>query len=346
MSVLGRKDALQFADVGDKTMDVRFKRAQSLIKTLLLAIGFSAVSVCAQTYPTKPIHIIVGFAPGGAADTIARTLGQALSAQVGQPVVVENRPGAGGSLNLEAVLRAPADGYTIAAGGVNNAVNVTLAKNLSFNLAQDFSMLTLTATVPNILVVNPMVPVQNVKELIAYAKANPGKLSFASSGSGSSIHLSGELFNNIAGVKMTHIPYKGSIPALADLVGGHVQVMFDNAPSALPHVRSGTLRALAVTTATRASAAPEIPTMQEAGLDNYQVTSWFAMFIPKKVPQELIARLNAEFVKALNTTEVKAKFSAIGGDPAPMTLVEASTFLNSEIARWGEVVNAMGPMAN
>ena len=327
-------------------MPLSMKCHQLLFRVLLVLLGLPIVSASAQSYPSKPLHIIVGFAPGGAADTIARTLAQVISAQVGQPVVVENRPGAGGSLNLEAVLRAPNDGYTIAAGGVNNAVNVTLAKNLSFNLAQDFTMLTLTATLPNILVVNPTVPVQNVSELIAYAKANPGKLSFASSGSGSSIHLSGELFNSLAGVKMTHIPYKGSTPALADLVGGHVQVMFDNAPSALPHVRSGALRALAVTTSTRSASAPEIPTMKEAGLDNYQVMSWFAMFIPKKVPQEIIVRLNQEFVKALNTAEVKAKFAALGGEPAPMSLMQADVFLDSEIARWGTVVNGIGLVAN
>ena len=323
-------------------MDLRFKRAQSLIKILLVAIGFSAVSVCAQTYPTKPIHIIVGFAPGGSADTIARTLGQVLSAQVGQPVVVENRPGAGGSLNLEAVLRAPADGYTIAAGGVNNAVNVTLAKILSCHFAQDFSMLTLTATVPNILVVNPTVPVQNVKELIAYAKAHPGKLSFASSGSGSSIHLSGELFNNIAGVKMTHIPYKGSIPALADLVGGHVQVMFDNVSSAIPNIKAERLKPLGVASLKRYPTLPDVPTIAEQGVPGYETTIWLGLFAPANTPQPIITQLNKAVREAVNSSEYKDKLEFLAMQPVVSSPQELARLLKADTAKWAKVVKDAG----
>lgn len=311
---------------------------------MLLAAGvhgsFSAVR--AQAFPDRPVHILVGFAPGGAADTIARTLSQALAAQTGQPFIVENRPGAGGSLALEAALRAPPDGYTIAAGGLNNPINATLSRNIGFDLARDFSMLTLTAAVPNILVVHPSVPVTNVRELIDYVKANPGKVNYASSGAGSTIHLSGELFNSMAGVKMNHVPYKGSGPAMADLLGGHVQAMFDNAPSALPHVRSGKLRALAVTTASRSPSAPDIPTMAEAGLPGFEVTSWFSVYVPARVPRDVALKLNAEFVRALESPAVRDKFAAMGAQAVPMPLDEANAYMRSEIAKWALVIKSTG----
>ncbi len=321
-------------------------RYAAITAALAVTLCGFCTTTCAQGFPDRPVHILVGFAPGGAADTIARTLSQALAEQTGQPFIVENRPGAGGSLALEAALRAPADGYTVAAGGLNNPINATLSRNVGFDLGRDFSMLTLTAAVPNILVVHPSVPATNVLEFIEYVKANPGRVNFASSGAGSSIHLSGELFNSIAGVSMTHVPYKGSGPAMADLLGGHVQAMFDNAPSALPHVRSGKLRALAVTTATRSPSAPDIPTMAEAGLPGFEVTSWFSVYVPARVPRAVALKLNAEFVRALESPAVREKFAAMGAQPVPMSLDEANAYMRSEIDKWAIVIKSTGAVSD
>jgi tripartite-type tricarboxylate transporter receptor subunit TctC len=319
-------------------------RRNLLLTSLVCAAAFAATpaTVRADTYPTKPIRIVVGYAAGGATDVIARIVGQKLAEELGQPVVVENRPGAGASIGSDFVAKSAPDGYTLFMGTIANTINTTLYRRLPFDFERDFAPISLVATVPNVMVVNPSVPAKTVQEFIALAKAKPNEIYFASSGSGSSIHLSGELFNMVAGVKMVHVPYKGSAPAVIDLMGGQVQVMFDNLSSSLPHVKAGKLRALAVTSATRSPAAPDIPTMAEAGLPDCEVLSWFALMAPAKTPQPIIDRLNAATVKLLGQDDVKQKLDAIGADPAPSTPQELGALIRSETAKWAKVVENSG----
>jgi tripartite-type tricarboxylate transporter receptor subunit TctC len=319
-------------------------RRNLLLTSLVCAAAFAATpaTVRADTYPTKPIRIVVGYAAGGATDVIARIVGQKLAEELGQPVVVENRPGAGASIGSDFVAKSAPDGYTLFMGTIANTINTTLYRRLPFDFERDFAPISLVATVPNVMVVNPSVPAKTVQEFIALAKAKPNEIYFASSGSGSSIHLSGELFNMVAGVKMVHVPYKGSAPAVIDLMGGQVQAMFDNLSSSLPHVKAGKLRALAVTSATRSPAAPDIPTMAEAGLPDCEVLSWFALMAPAKTPQPIIDRLNAATVKLLGQDDVKQKLDAIGADPAPSTPQELGALIRSETAKWAKVVENSG----
>ena len=265
---------------------------------MLLVFGCLAAGAGAQSWPSKPIRYVVPFAPGGTTDILGRTIAEKLSVALGQPVVVENKPGAGGGVGAEFTAKQPADGYTLMGGTIStHAINASLYKNLGYDPVRDFTPVTLIARVPNMLVVNPSLPANNVKELIALLKANPNKYSFASSGNGTSQHLSGELFKTMTGVEMQHIPYKGSPPALADVVGGNVAMTFDNITTALPLAKGGKLRALAVTTAQRSSVAPDVPTLAEAGLAGYEVGSWQGVFAPAGVPPDIPRRLNTEIVK-------------------------------------------------
>ena len=298
--------------------------------------------VLAQSYPNKPIKFVVGFAPGGATDVIGRLMAKKIGDALGQPIIIENRAGGSSNIGAEVVARAVPDGYTFYVCAITSAINVSLFPKLAFDFARDFEPVALFANVPNILVVHPSVPAKTVKELIDYARAQPGKLSYASSGAGTSIHLSGELFKMLAKVDMVHIPYKGSAPAITDMIGGQVQVMFDNMPSALPHVKAGKLRALAVTSAQRSPSASDIPTMGEAGVAGFDVQSWFGLVAPKGTPKDIIARLNAESVKALATADIKERFMELGAVPGPMSPEAFGDYIRSEIIRWGEVVKVSG----
>ncbi|MEC4723472.1 tripartite tricarboxylate transporter substrate binding protein [Noviherbaspirillum sp. CPCC 100848] len=322
---------------------MQFKKPmQMLVGALSLSILAGAGNAAAADYPGKPVRLLVGYSAGGATDVIARLVAQKLSTQMGQQFIVENKPGANGNIAAELVARAVPDGLTLYVAAINNTINASLYNNLSFNFERDFAPVSLIATVPNILVVHPSVPAKNVKEFIEFAKKKPGEINFASSGSGSSIHMSGELFKMMTGVDMLHVPYKGSAPAVTDLLGGRVQAMFDNAPSALPNVQNGRLRALAITSAKRSEALPDLPTMIEAGLPGYEVNSWFALVAPANTPREIVARLNEEVNKALRNPDVRASLAKLGADPSGTTPEQLRTFISSETARWAKVVKTSG----
>ncbi len=306
-----------------------------------------ALPVSAQdAYPNKAVRIVVGFSAGGTTDVVARVLSKELTEEFGQSFVVENKPGAGSNIAAEYVVRAPADGYTLLMMAVTSAINQTLYPNLKFDVTKDLTAVALGAKVPNLLVVNPQLPVKSVKELVDYANKNPGKLNFASSGSGTSIHMTGELFKLQTKIDMSHIPYKGSSPALTDLVGGQVQMMFDNMPSAWPLVQSGKLRALAVTAPARSPAAPDVPTMAEAGFEGFDVSSWFGLMAPAQTPDAVIQKLNAAVAKALAKPEVQKRLLDLGAVPQPMTAAQFGAFVKSEVSTWGAVVKAAGVQAD
>jgi tripartite-type tricarboxylate transporter receptor subunit TctC len=320
---------------------------QASRRRLLGGLALAAVAVplgaFAQAYPAKPITIVVPFAAGGTTDILARVIGQALTKDLGQSVIVDNRAGAGGNIGAQFAAKSPADGYTLFMGTVGtHAINQSLYKKLPFDPIKDFAPLTRVAMVPNLLVANPAKPYKNVKELIAYAKANPGKVNFGSSGSGSSIHLSGELFKAMAKVDMVHVPYKGSAPAVTDLLGGQIDVMFDNMPSAIQHVRNGRLRPLAVTTARRSPELPDVPTVAEAGVPGYEATSWFGMFAPAGTPAPVVARLNAALAKVLADPEVKKKLAEQGAEPYSEKPEQFAEFIRQETAKWSKVVKDSG----
>jgi len=324
-----------------KSQKPRFLRhAASLLAATLGALAMGASAQAA--YPDKPVHIVVGFSAGGTTDVIARIMAKELSQALDQSFVVENKPGAGSNIATEYVARAQPDGYTLLFVAVTSAINQTLYKNVKFDLTKDFAPVALGAKVPNILVVNPNVPVKSVKELVDYAKANPGKLAFASSGSGTSIHMAGELFKLRAGLDVLHVPYKGSAPAVTDLIGGQVQFMFDNMPSSWPHVKGGKLRALAVTTSKRSPTAPDLPTMQESGFDKFDVSSWFGLIAPAGTPPEVIEKLNAVMVKAQDNPEVQKAFAGLGAVGEKTTPAEFGAFIKSEVESWAPVVKASG----
>ncbi|MEP7330414.1 MAG: tripartite tricarboxylate transporter substrate binding protein [Betaproteobacteria bacterium] len=303
-----------------------------------------ASALLAQTsYPSKPIRLVVPFPAGGTTDILARAAAQKLTVSTGQPVVVDNRPGAGGNIGAELVAKAAPDGYTLLMGTVGtHAINPSLYARMPYDHQRDFAPVILVAGVPNVLVINPAVPANSVQELIAYGKANPGKLNFASSGSGTSIHLAGELFKTMSGVQMTHIPYKGSSPAIADLLRGQVQIMFDNLPSALPQIKAGKLKALAVTSAQRAPALPDVPTIAEAGLPGFEATSWFGILAPAGTPKDVIAKLNTEVAKWLATPEARDKLAAQGANAAGTSPEDFARHIAAETIKWQKVVKESG----
>ena len=323
------------------------RRRLALAGLALAAAAAVPFAAQAQAYPTKPVTVVVPFAAGGTTDILARVIGQALNKELGQPVVVDNRAGAGGNIGAALAAKAPADGYTLFMGTVGtHAINQSLYKKLPFDPIKDFQPLTRVAMVPNLLVANPTKPYKTVKELVAYAKAHPGKVNFGSSGSGSSIHLSGELFNALAGVQMVHVPYKGSAPAVTDLLGGQIDIMFDNMPSAIQHVRSGKLRPIAVTTAKRSPELPDVPTIAEAGVPGYEATSWFGMFAPANTPAPVVAKLNTALVKVLADPEVKKKLAEQGAEPYSEKPEQFAEFIRKETAKWSKVVKDSGASAD
>jgi len=308
-----------------------------------VAFAMSATVAGAQTWPSKPVKWVVPFAPGGTTDILARTVAEKLQAALGQPVVVENKPGAGGAVGAEFTAKAAPDGYTIMGGTIStHAINASLYAKLPYDPVKDFAPITLIARVPNMLVVYPGVPAKDVKELIALMKANPGKYSFASSGNGTSQHLSGELFKSMAGVDMQHIPYKGSPPALQDVVGGQVTMTFDNITTAWPLAKAGKLRALAVTTAKRSSVAPDVPTLAESGLPGFEVGSWQGVFAPAGTPPEIVKRLNVEIVRILNLPDVREKLGNLGAEIVADSPEEFAALVKGEVVKWADVVKKSG----
>ena len=317
---------------------------RSLQRVLLGAlVALAAMCAFAQSYPNKPIRLVVPFPPGGTTDILARDVGQRLTEALGQPVVIDNRPGAAGNIGSEIVAKSTPDGYTLLMCTVSSpAINPSLYSKLPYDHIKDFAPVILVARVPNVLEVNPSVPVYTVTDLIKLAKEKPGQLNFASSGSGTSIHLSGELFKTMAGVNMVHVPYKGSAPAVTDLVGGQVQLMFDNLPSSLQQIKGGKLRAIAVTSAQRSPALPDIPTIAESGLPGFEATSWFGVLAPAGTPAAIVNRLNAEVDKWLQSDSGKAQLFEQGALPAGGTPEEFAAYIRAETEKWAKVVKVSG----
>jgi tripartite-type tricarboxylate transporter receptor subunit TctC len=312
-----------------------------LVAAMLVAAGTPALQ--AQDYPAKPIRLIIPYTPGGTADMLARTMGQKMAASLGQQIIIDNRPGAGGNIGADLAAKAASDGYTILMGTVaTHAINPNLYPTMPYDADKDFAPIVLIATLPNLLVVNPSVPAKNVQELVALAKAKPGELAFASAGNGTSQHLSGELFKKMTGVDMIHIPYKGSAPAVSDLIGGQVQLMFDNIPSSLPQVRAGKLRALAVTGPKRSPVLPDLPTLSEAGLPGFSITSWFALFAPAGTPSKILLRLNKEAGKAIASQDLRQQWLAQGIEPAGGTAEQLAEFRRIEAPKWAKIVRDTG----
>jgi tripartite-type tricarboxylate transporter receptor subunit TctC len=309
--------------------------------TVVLLAAF-ATGAFAQGYPTKPAKVIVPYPPGGPTDIVARVVSQKLSDQMGQQFIVENRPGAGGNIGAEAVAKSPADGYTLLVATTAHAINPSLFKSLGYNLTKDFAPVSQLTSGPLVIVANPSLPAKNVKELIAIGKAKPGSLNYASSGNGQSTHLSAELFATMAGIKMNHIPYKGSAPALTDVMGGQASLMFDTMLSAMPHVKNGKLRAIAVTSAARSPAAPDVPTVAESGLPGYEAIAWNGLLVPAGTPTGVVGKLNAELRKALDAPDVKDRFSAQGFGAAWNTREAFAKFIQSELDKWAKVVKVSG----
>lgn len=301
-----------------------------------LSSAFAADSV--STYPNKPIHLIVGFSPGGSADTVGRALAEGLSNRLGQAVVVENKAGANGNIAAELVARSAPDGYTLYFPSIGHAVNASLYKNLPYDPVKDFTAIGGVFSAPNILIVPANSPYKSVGELIAAARANPGRLTFASSGSGTSVHLSAVLFEKMAKIDMIHVPYKGTGSAMPDVISGQVDMSFPNLPSGLPHVKSGSLRALGITTAKRSSAAPNIPTIAESGLPGYDMATWYGLVAPANLPVEIRNRLNKELQSILADPKFKDKLIAQGADPMPGTSEQFSLFIKSEIEKWRKLI--------
>ena len=302
-----------------------------------------APSAWAQAFPSKPVKLVVPFPPGGSLDNVGRLLAQKLSEAWGQQVVVENKPGAGGNIGADAVAKSPPDGYTVVMGALStHAVNPSLYKTMPYDAVKDFAPLSLVAITPNVLIVKTGAPIASVKDLVAYAKANPGKTNFGSGSNGSAGHLAGELFKLETGTDVMHIPYKGGAPALQALLAGDTQFMFDNLANAMAQVKGGTVRAIAVTTAQRSKLVPELPTMAEAGLPGFDISTWFGLMAPAGTPPDVVARWNAEIVKALNAPDVREKMLAQGAEPAPMTPAEFATFIARERDKYAKIVSASG----
>jgi tripartite-type tricarboxylate transporter receptor subunit TctC len=320
------------------------RTALSLAATL--AILTPQAAAAADAYPSKPIRFVVAFPPGGGTDIIARSIAQKLTVRLAQQVVVDNRPGAGGNIGTDIVAKSTPDGYTLLMGSAGPlAINASLFAKMPFDPIKDLEPVTLAASTPNVLVVHPSLKAATVKELIALARARPGEINFASSGHGTPAHLAGELFNSMAGVKMVHVPYKGAAPALADLLGGQVQIMFSTMPPALPHVRDGKLRALAVTSLKRSHATPDLLTLDEAALPGFEANTWHGVVLPAGASAAIIARLNREIVAILHLPDVVERLSGQGAEAVGSTPEEFAAYIKSETVKWAKVVRESGAKA-
>jgi len=320
--------------------------ASKLLRTSPLWLCWSLLAVApaagAQDWPTRPIRMVVPYPPGGPTDIVARVVGQKLSERLGQTVVVDNRPGAGGNIGADAVAKSAPDGYTMLVATTAHAINMTLFAKPGYNTRTDFAPVSMLTSGPLVLVTAPSTPAGSVAELIAMARANPGKVTFASSGNGQSTHLAAELFDSMAGVRMTHVPYKGSAPALTDVMAGQATVMFDTMLSAMPFVRDGKLRALAITGATRSPAAPDVPTMAQAGLPGYEATAWNALLVPAGTPAAVQSKLSEALKAVLNQGDVRARFASQGFAATWTSPADTGQFIGREIDKWGKVVKASG----
>ena len=315
----------------------------TILRALCAVLLALALPAGAQDYPAKPIRFVVPYPAGGPLDTVARLLGQKVGEALGQPVVVDNKPGAGGNIGADIVAKSPPDGYTILMGAVaTHAINPTLYASIPYDPVRDFTPITQVASTPNVLVVNPAVPANDVRSFIAYAKAHPGKLNFGSGSTGSAGHLAGELFNAQAGVKMTHVPYKGAAPAMQDLLGGRIDLMFDNLASSMAQVKAGKVRALAVTTAKRSSLAPQLPTIAESGLPDFDISTWFGVFAPAGVPRPVVERLHAELTRALAAPDVRERMLALGAEPVGDRPEEFAAYIGREAEKYARVIRASG----
>jgi tripartite-type tricarboxylate transporter receptor subunit TctC len=321
---------------------------------LLATAGLSALVLSAgaayaetATYPSKMIRFVVPYPPGGASDVTARLIGQKLSVEWGQQVVVENRPGANGNIAADLVAKAPADGYTMLMGNVGpNAISSSLYPKLPYDVVKSFTPVTLTTTVPIVLLVNPALPIRNVKELVTYAKANPNKINFASAGNGSSNHLTGEMFKSATGIEIVHVPYRGDGPAMTDLMGGQVAMMFTTIVAAMPYVNTGKLRAIAIASPKRSAAMPELPTIDESGVPGFNSSSWGGILFPAGTPKEAVTKMHDGVVKVLAMPDIKEKLKALGAEVVANSPEEFNSYIQSETAKWGKVVTSSGANAN
>ena len=321
-------------------------RRAALSLAATLAILAPQACAAADAYPAKPIRFVVAFPPGGGTDIIARSIAQKLSDRLAQQVVVDNRPGAGGNIGTDIVAKSAPDGYTMLMGSAGPlAINASLFASMPFDPVRDLAPVTLAASTPNVLVVHASLKAATVNELIALAKARPGEINFASSGHGTPAHLAGELFNSMAGVKLVHVPYKGAAPALADLLGGQVQLMFSTMPPALPHVKDGKLRALAVTSLKRSRAMPELPTVDEVALPGFEANTWHGVVVPAGTPAAVVVRLNREIVAILHMPEVVERLSGQGAEALGSTPEEFAAYIKSETLKWAKVVRDSGAKA-
>ncbi len=311
---------------------------------VLLAVAL-ATGAAAETWPARSIRWVVPYVAGGGTDITARLIGPRLGEALGQQVVIDNRPGAGGNLGTEIVVNAPPDGYTMLFGTVANSINESLYATLPFAIERDLAPVTMLAKLPNVLEVNLGLPITSVRGLIDYARAHPGALNFGSGGSGTSVHLSGELFKAMTGIQMVHVPYRGGAAALNDIIAGQIQLMFDNLPGSIEQIRAGKVRALAVTAAARSPALPDLPTIAEAGVPCYEATAWYGVFVPAKTPRDIVMRLNAEFVRALGEPELNRRLAEFGAVPTPGTPEAMAAFVHDEIAKWAKTVAFAGAKA-
>ena len=317
--------------------------SRSLSKiAIALVAALMPLIAAAQGYPTRVIRYVVPFPPAGATDILARWVAEKISPVLGQPVVVENRPGAAGGVGTELVAKSPPDGYTILMATAAQSISETLYVKQPFSFARDLAAVALIARVPNVMEVHPSVPARTVKEFIALAKSRPGQLNFASSGSGTTLHMSGELFKLMTGTDIVHVPYKGSGPAITDLMAGHVSVMWDNLPASMPYIKAGRLRAIAITSAQRYPAFPDLPTVAESGVPGYEASAWFGVVVPAATPREVIVRLNNEINRAVNLPDMKERFAQQGAIPAPGSPEDFAAWIRAEIAKWRKVIKASG----
>jgi len=321
---------------------MRFPLRGAAALLFTVAAALAATPALADNFPSKPITIIVPFPPGGTTDVLARTVGQKLTDALGQPVIVDNRPGAGATIGAALVAKSKPDGYTLLMGAVHHTIASGIYSSLPYDFQKDLTPVTVVALVPNVLAINPSVPAHNVKELVAYGKAHPGALNFGSNGQGTAQHLIGEEFSLMTGVKMVHVPYKGSAPLVTDLMAGQIQLSFDTITPDLPQIKAGKLRALAVTTAKRSPALPDVPTLAESGLAGFDMGSWFGLLAPAKTPPGIVARLNAEIVKILNQPEVQKTFADIGAQKVGDSPAQMAALIRSDTDKYGALARKIG----
>ena len=305
----------------------------------MLAAVAAPLAALAQDFPTQPVKMVVPFPPGGTTDILARQLAKELGERWGKPVIVDNKAGASGTIFSEQLARMPADGYTLMLTATHHVINPGLYKNLKYDTRTDFTPLAQVAAVPNVLVVHPSFAPKTVQELVAYAKANPGKVNFGSAGSGGANHLSGELFKSMAGVDMVHVPYKGAAPALNDLLGGQIPMMFDSVPGVLQHIQSGKLRALGMTSLQRSSALPGVATIDESGLKGFEATAWFGLYAPGHMDPRLRDKIAGDVLQVLQGASIRSQFSSAGAEPGAMTQAQFASFVDAELAKWGKVIS-------